>query len=81
MPSRTSRNAMYREECNDLLYQRISAALVAVVNATPAGASGALMYTAVMEHIDLRTYGQMLRALVNAGRITHRGDRYFPAGD
>jgi hypothetical protein len=75
-----SRNAMTREQRNDLLaYQRLSAAIVAVVNQTPAGARAEPMFAVAAPYIDRVGFDAMLRLLVIAERITQRGDLYFPA--
>jgi hypothetical protein len=51
-----------------------------IVNETPTGATGSVLYTALMAYISVDQFETMMRALVAAERIAHRGDRYFPIG-
>lgn len=71
---------MTREQRNALLTgMRVAEAVTAVVNQTPAGAPGELLYAAVREHLGRAEFDRMMRALVEARRVGKRGDRYFPA--
>lgn len=71
---------MTREQRNALLTgMRVAEAVTAVVNQTAAGAPGELLYAAVREHLDRADFERIMRALVEARRVTKRGDRYFPA--
>jgi hypothetical protein len=51
-----------------------------IVNETPTGATGSVLYTALMAYISVDQFETMMRALVAAERIAHRSDRYFPIG-
>jgi hypothetical protein len=62
-----------------LVLRRIADAIIAVVNETPHGAPGGVMYAAVMEYMSITQFQTMMRVLVEAGRITKRGNLYFPA--
>ena len=55
-------------------------AVTAVVNETPAGAAGSVLYTALMAYLSVDQFETMMRALVAAERVACRGDRYFPIG-
>jgi hypothetical protein len=71
---------MTREDRNALITaQRIAQAVTAVVNETPAGATGSVLYTALMAYINVDQFETMMRAPVAAERIARRGDRYFPS--
>ncbi len=63
-----------------IIVKRIAEAVTAVVNETPAGATGSVLYTALMAYISVDQFETMMRALVAAERIARRGDRYFPIG-
>jgi hypothetical protein len=74
-----SAQRMSREDRNALLTaKRVCDAVIAVVNETPAGAPGGVMYAALMAHITLAQFEAMMRLLVETGRVTKRGDLYFP---
>lgn len=70
---------MSREQRNALItLQRITEAVIAVVNDTPGGARGDLLYAPLSVHLSHAGFETMMRALVEAQRISRRGDRYFP---
>jgi hypothetical protein len=76
---------MSREDRNALLTaKRICDAVIAVVNDTPTGAPGGVMYAALMTEsqgrFTLAQFEAMMRLLVETGRVTRRGELYFPAG-
>lgn len=71
---------MTRADRNALITgQRCAQAITAVVNETPAGAEGPVLYTALMAYISVDHFEAMMRGLVAAERISRRGNRYFPA--
>jgi hypothetical protein len=71
--SRDARNAM-------LTARRVTEAVIAVLNQTPQGATADAIYAALTEHLTRADFDAMMRLLVEAERISRRGDRYFPAG-
>ena len=58
--------------------KRIANAVIEVVNETPSGAPGGYLYAALMQYLSLAEFESLMRVLVEAGRITRRGDLYFP---
>jgi len=71
---------MTREDRNALITaHRLALAVTAVVNETPTGAAGGVLYAALMAYISVDQFEAMMRGLVAAERISRRGDRYFPA--
>jgi hypothetical protein len=74
--------AQTREQLDALLtLRRIAEAITATVNENPLGAPRGVMYAAVMAHLSLDQFEAIMRVLVEAGRITKRGDCYFPPGE
>jgi hypothetical protein len=72
---------MSREDRNALLTaKRVCDAVIATVNESPQGAPGGVMYAALMPYLSLAQFEAMMRLLVETGRVTRRGDLYFPAG-
>jgi hypothetical protein len=70
---------MSREDRNALLTaKRVCDAVIATVNETPDGAPAGPMYAALMPYLSLAQFDAMMRLLVETGRITRRGDLYFP---
>jgi hypothetical protein len=66
----SSRERMTPEERVALLtYRRIAQAIEQVINETPSGAPAGVMYGAVCCLISLNDFQQMLRLLVEAGRV------------
>jgi uncharacterized membrane protein YozB (DUF420 family) len=71
---------MSREDRNALLTaKRVCDAVIAVVNLMPTGAPAEPMYAALMPYLSLAQFESMMRLLVETGRVTKRGDLYFPA--
>jgi hypothetical protein len=62
-----------------LVLRRVAEAITATINETPHGAPGGVMYAAVMQHLSLDRFEAIMRVLVEAGRLTKRGNLYFPA--
>jgi hypothetical protein len=69
---------MSHEQRNELIAaRRIAEAVIAVVNETPTGAPGGLLYAALMEHgMSLNDFEMLMSVLVEAKRISKRGDLY-----
>jgi hypothetical protein len=79
LPQETLVMAHPREQRDALLVlRRIADAITATVNETPPGAPGGVMYAAVMQHLSLDQFEAIMRVLVEAGRLTKRGDCYYP---
>jgi hypothetical protein len=75
----SSARHMTREDRNALITaRRVALAVTAVVNETPTGAPCGTLYAALMAYLTVDQFEAMMRALVAAERISHRGDRYFP---
>jgi len=71
--------AQTREQRGALLVlRRVAEAITAVVAECPTGAPGGHLYAALMQHITLDQFQSLMSVLVEAGRITKRGDRYYP---
>jgi hypothetical protein len=71
---------MSRDERVALLTaQRLAQAIEQVVNETPTGAPAGAMFAAVCAFVSLDDFRQLLRLLVEAGRVRKgRGEIYFP---
>ena len=60
--------------------QSIVKSVVATINETPDGAPGGILYAALMHHgCTLNQFESLMGALVRLGKVTQRGDCYFPA--
>ena len=71
--------AQTREQRDALLVlRRIADAVTAVVAETPHGAPSGHLYAVLMQHLTLDQFQSLMSVLVEAGRITKRGDRYYP---
>jgi hypothetical protein len=71
---------MSREQRNALINaRRVAEAVIAVVNDTPGGAPGELLYAPLASYLSREDFEMMMRALVAAKRITRKGERYYPA--
>jgi hypothetical protein len=68
------------EERRRHVERRIAEALRSVINETPEGAPGGLLYAPLMGLIDLAAFNRIMGLLVAAGWVTQRGDLYFPTG-
>jgi hypothetical protein len=76
---RSSSAEMTREQRDALITrQRVADAVIATVNGTPQGAPGDRIYAALSEYLRRDEFETMMRVLVEAERITKRGDRYLP---
>ena len=70
---------MTRDQRDALLTaRRIAEAVIEVVNETPQGAPGGLLYAALMNHMTLDQFESLMRLLVETGKVVKRGDLYFP---
>lgn len=58
--------------------QRIAAAVTAVVNQTPAGATRTALYEPLSRYLGTDEFDQLMRLLVMTKRIARRGGRYYP---
>jgi hypothetical protein len=77
-PRERGRSELRPERDALLVLRRIADAITAVVNEMPDGAPAGPMYAAVMQHLSLDQFEAIMRVLVEAGRITKRGDCYYP---
>lgn len=59
--------------------RRIADAIIETVNEVgEQGAPGGHIYAVVMQYMSLEQFQQLMRLLVEAGRITRRGECYYP---
>jgi hypothetical protein len=74
-----SKAQMPRELRDQLItVQRVAEAIIETVNECPQGAPAGPMYAAMMQFMSLDTFEQMMRLLVEAGRVRKQGHLYFP---
>jgi len=69
----------YADRSRLITLRRCAIAVAGVVNETPRGAPGALIYVALAPFLSVAEFKSMMRLLVETKRIAMRGDRYYPA--
>ena len=69
---------MPRTDDSLITARRIAEAIIAVVNDTPTGAPGDLLFAPLQQWITREQFEQTMRVLVEAQRIAQCAGRYFP---
>jgi len=75
----SARMMFYEDRSRLITLRRCAEAVTAVVNETPQGAPGALLYLALAPFLSVAEFRSMMCLLVEAKRIARQGDRYYPA--
>jgi hypothetical protein len=77
-PRERGRSELRPERDALLVLRRIADAVIAVIHETPDGAPGGHLYAALMQHMTIDQFETLMNVLVEAGRITKRGNCYYP---
>jgi hypothetical protein len=75
----SARTMSYADRNKLITVRRCAIAVEGVINETPRGAPGALLYVALAPFLSVADFTAMMRVLVEAKRIARQGDRYYPA--
>ncbi len=68
-----------REDARRAIIMFANALYETVLEVGDTGAPGGLLYAGVMGHMALDQFQAIMGALVEAGKLTKRGDCYYPA--
>jgi hypothetical protein len=60
---------------------RVCDAMAAIVNDHPEGIPGGHLYAPIMANMSLDNFNAMMSALVVTGKVTKRGECYYPSGE